>query len=173
MTWAGELQGRLESGTVNLSWATASELNPDAFSVERSVSGGEFERIGSVKAVGNSTAETGYQFSDSKLQPGLLRYRIRQLDIDGTFVLSNTVEVNVSGAVFQVFPNPTTNMLHVKSEEEKVSRVRIVDMSGKILFETTGKVLSFIDIHSLVPGVYVINFTSESGQRYSRRFIKQ
>ncbi|MEI9956490.1 MAG: hypothetical protein WDM90_09365 [Ferruginibacter sp.] len=48
-----------------LQWQTATEINSDYFNVERSSNGQDFEVIGKVKAVGNSSNIINYNFTDA------------------------------------------------------------------------------------------------------------
>ncbi|MBF9239253.1 T9SS type A sorting domain-containing protein [Hymenobacter sp. BT683] len=105
--------------TVALAWATASEKNSDRFEVERSRDGHAFERIGQVAAVGSSSSIQSYGFEDSQApktasSQGLIYYRLRQVDRDGTFSYSpvRTVKVGAglvgSQPTLALYPNPTT-----------------------------------------------------------------
>lgn len=94
-----------------ISWTTATELNSSAFVVERSAQPGEsFVAIGRVGAAGTSRSQHRYALRDAAAatQPGLLYYRLRQLDADGRAALS-PVAVLAAGpaaASFTLYPNP-------------------------------------------------------------------
>lgn len=97
---------------VQLRWATASEKNSQAFEVERSLNGEVFDPIGKVAAAGNSSASHHYALLDATL-PGsaaMLYYRLKQLDLDGTFSYSPVRTVALTHLLpysLAVFPNPT------------------------------------------------------------------
>ena len=94
-----------------ISWATATELNSSSFVVERSASpGGGFVAIGRVAAAGISTSQHRYALHDAEAatQPGLLYYRLRQVDADGRVTLSPVAVLAAGPAVagFTLYPNP-------------------------------------------------------------------
>ncbi|MGI4866411.1 MAG: hypothetical protein ACRYFZ_20970 [Janthinobacterium lividum] len=94
---------------VALAWTTASELNSAAFEVERSLDGRTFTRLGTVAAAGSSSSARSYGLLDAQL-PGaaLLYYRLKQVDLDGTFRYSPVRAVTLSGAAagLSLYPNP-------------------------------------------------------------------
>ena len=96
---------------VRLAWATASEKNSAGFEVERSGNGTDFARLGTVAAAGSSSSARSYGFLDAKL-PGaalLLYYRLKQVDLDGTFAYSPVRSVALTAkteAGLALFPNP-------------------------------------------------------------------
>lgn len=93
---------------VKLEWTTSSEIDNDRFEIERSGDDGQFEWIGSVPAVGNSTQMQQYHFFDQDPFRGLNQYRLRQVDISGGHVLSpvRTVMMPFAGQGAQLVPNP-------------------------------------------------------------------
>lgn len=98
-------------GTVLVEWKTASETNNRHFDVERSANGIDFTGIASVEAKGNKKDHslTSYQYTDPEPVPGISYYRLKQVDIDGTFKHYSIVSVESSGfgrAFVQVLPNP-------------------------------------------------------------------
>lgn len=96
-----------------LNWTTASELHSASFVVERSTNpAAGFIAVGQVAAAGSSTTTHQYSLRDAEaaLLPGTLYYRLRQLDQDGTAVLSGVVVLaaQADGAAFSLYPNPGT-----------------------------------------------------------------
>lgn len=96
-----------------LTWATATETLTDRFGVERLGPTGEWSEIGSVEATGNGTE---YQFLDADPGPtSPVLYRLRQIDLDGSFVYSNIASVNfpLTAGSTTVSPNPTFGPLTI------------------------------------------------------------
>jgi len=95
---------------VKLSWNTATEINNYGFEVERSVVKGEWEKIGFVNGNGNSNSPKDYSFVDDKVNAGKYSYRLKQIDNDGQFEYSKTIEVDINGVkkfeLTQNYPNP-------------------------------------------------------------------
>jgi hypothetical protein len=98
------------SGPVRLAWATASEVNSQAFEVERSLDGVAFSKVGQVAAAGTTTTARTYALLDAQLPTGAsqLYYRLRQVDQDGTAHYSPVRAVALAAAStgLSLYPNP-------------------------------------------------------------------
>jgi hypothetical protein len=69
---------------------------------------------------------------------------------------------------FQVYPNPTNNILHIQTSDSIVS-VKLVNILGQTVY--TG-LETAIDMHSLPIGMYYLHVTT-STQQYVEPIIKQ
>lgn len=91
------------SATVNnqkhviLNWATASELNNDFFTIERSIDGLTWEVVEFVNGNGTTPLRNDYNSQDVRPYSGLSYYRLKQTDFDGAFEYSNIVSVFIDG----------------------------------------------------------------------------
>src|SRR5690606_26093002 len=77
--------GKFVANGTLLEWATATEKDNNYFEIERSQDGKEFKAIGRVGGNNNSTSINRYNFTDKDQLPGLVYYRLKQVDNDGTF----------------------------------------------------------------------------------------
>ncbi|HLG34299.1 MAG TPA: T9SS type A sorting domain-containing protein [Bacteroidia bacterium] len=127
---------------VKCSWQTASEINNDYFTVERSSDGKDFIAVENINGAGNSSSTKTYSFSDENVSTGIFYYRLRQTDFDGTSTCSKaiTVVMNESGEVSQVsidkvYPNPFSESFAVSfnSPAREDVEITIMDVSGKIM----------------------------------------
>ncbi|MCB2203490.1 T9SS type A sorting domain-containing protein [bacterium] len=109
------LTAALEGKQVQLRWEVATESNNHGFEVQRSFNAGaDWEVIGFVPGRGNSNAWKEYRFADAVTSThrdvGLVRYRLRQVDNDGSETYSPTVDVRIDAptgiALAQNYPNP-------------------------------------------------------------------
>lgn len=77
---------------VELKWSTETEINLSHFMVERSTDGINFSNAALVFAYGNTTSKSDYAFADniSKLQAGVVYYRISSIGADGKSQYSDT-----------------------------------------------------------------------------------
>lgn len=99
---------------VTLNWSTATETNNAGFQIERSkkldVRSEEWNSIGFVNGSGTTTKIKSYSYKDENLAAGKYLYRLKQIDLDGTFEYSNIIEAEVlSPSEFileQNYPNP-------------------------------------------------------------------
>ncbi len=90
-----------------LKWSTATEMNNSGFDVERctmlnTASATGWQKIGFVAGAGTANAPHEYSFTDKNITSGRYTYRLEQIDRDGSFKYSQSVEVEV-GTVPQVF----------------------------------------------------------------------
>lgn len=95
--------------SVQLNWSTATETNNAGFEVEKQQNDA-WLKIGYVEGHGTTNAPQSYSFVDAQAQ-GRVVYRLKQIDRDGAFTYSNSVEV--TGAVVPAalslqgnYPNP-------------------------------------------------------------------
>ena len=177
VTWLGLEATRTTDG-VNVSWKTASEFNSDYFQVERSSDGEDFEVLGYVNAAGNSTEVQSYGFLDMNPAGNSLRYRIRQVDIDGKFDYSNTVELIISSQDLFVYPNPASDKIHIMLPQvEESMNVQVLDMNGRIWFrqnfERAAKEGIDLDVTTLPDAVYVVLVNFADGRQHQVRIVKQ
>lgn len=67
-----------------IQWSTATEINNDYFTLERSVDGLNWEEIANVNGAGNSSVTLNYSFRDYGYVPGISYYRLSQTDYNGS-----------------------------------------------------------------------------------------
>jgi hypothetical protein len=96
--------------SVNLNWSTASELNNSGFEVQRKSENSNWMKIGFVKGAGTTTEHNTYFFSDKSPNQGIVSYRLKQIDFDGTVSYSKVVNVDFNSPtdfkLNQNYPNP-------------------------------------------------------------------
>lgn len=122
---------------VELHWITATELNNDFFTIERSADGQLFQPIATIQGAGTSSQQQTYQATDNQPSSDVLFYRLKQTDFDGQFSYSHTVEVHIEPTKSQltVFPNPSKNQFFSLQgwDVHKSFTLRLIDHTGKIL----------------------------------------
>ncbi len=108
------LEGQnLQIGTM-LTWSTAFEEDNSIFIVEKSEDGANFGNLGTVEGAGNSMDIREYNFLDIMATASRTYYRLKQVDIDGSFSYSDVVSVP------QVFTNNfmVARMSNVATQDE-------------------------------------------------------
>lgn len=95
---------------VDLTWLTASEINSSHFEIERSIDNKNYLTLGNTLAAGNSTIVKSYQFTDEEPYTGTTYYRLKIVDLDGSFEYSPVRAVYyLNDKNLNVFPNPVTD----------------------------------------------------------------
>jgi hypothetical protein len=99
-----------------LKWQTASELNNDYFTLEKSFDNQKWTFIAKINAAGNSTSLQNYSFLMNNEESNKLTYfRLKQTDFDGHYsysskiILENCVK---SPLTFELYPNPSNGTLY-------------------------------------------------------------
>ena len=87
---------RVEKSLV-LEWTTASELNFDYFSVERSSNGTDFIEIFQIKGHGTTNERHNYKLQDNQPLIGKNYYRLKSVDFDEYTEYFNVVVADYSG----------------------------------------------------------------------------
>lgn len=154
-----------KNNTVLLNWKTVSEENTNSFHIERSTNGKDFTNIGVVTAAGNSSAEQYYSFIDAN--PTIMNfYRLQTIDKDGKFTYSRTVAFKLArNRLFEVFPLPATNILHVQLLSSDKGNAQLIDISGRVhkcVPILAGESAFQIDISALHPGIYYLKSGNET-----------
>ncbi|HQI41374.1 MAG TPA: T9SS type A sorting domain-containing protein [Ignavibacteriaceae bacterium] len=165
---------------VELNWTTATELNNNGFQIERS-NGSEYRTVGFVAGHGTSTNVHNYTFVDQNVEAGSYSYRLKQIDLDGTFEYSNTIEVEVLGlrefALGQNYPNPfnpSTTINFSLAVDSKVS-LKVFNVLGQEVASLVNGQMSAgsqkisFDASSLNSGVYFYRLDADGidGQKFS------
>ena len=101
----------LSEQSVELIWKTATEVNNYGFDIERKIKEGDWSKLSFVNGHGNSNSPKFYSFVDNSVEEsGNYYYRLKQIDIDGTYEYSEIVEANLGAPnkfeLNQNFPNP-------------------------------------------------------------------
>lgn len=123
-----------------VSWTVADELNVKEYVVERSVDGVNFVAAGTVAYRDNGGAQQTYTFNDASVlgSNGTVYYRIRQVDIDGRFMISKVVfyKSGQNKTGLTVLRNPVVNneiMLNISAERQGSAELQLIDIKGRVL----------------------------------------
>ncbi|CAN5372699.1 hypothetical protein BH10BAC1_BH10BAC1_04270 [soil metagenome] len=176
---------QLEGNKVNLNWSTATEINNDFFTIEKSTDGTNFEFVTKVNGAGNSTAVLNYSTIDLSPLGGISYYRLKQTDYNGVSSLSILTEIQYFGEgnfSFDVFPNPNdgrTFNVGVNAEKGNEVEVIIYDQVGRPVYSKTistegngNNVYSVTPSVQLSPGLYMVTAKSLNSIHTKRLVVK-
>ena len=151
------LQVQYTNGISLLNWNTSTEVNGSRFEIEHSTNGASFDPIGTVPAVGNSSAKVYYKYDDKQVTPGVNYYRLKIYDRDGQYTYSNIVTINavIKGVnITGVYPNPFMDKVQmtISTETNQQVIIRLFDNVGRLVktqAEQVDKGLSNLTLNNL------------------------
>lgn len=128
----------LEVNKVNLNWITSSEVNADRFEIEKSTDAINFQKIGTVKAKGNTNLEQQYNIYDNTPFSGTNYYKLVQYDKDGKKIVHGirSVNYNINSKLrCIVYPNPANQQAYLQIETSVAGKgeIKLVDGVGRIV----------------------------------------
>ena len=148
---------------VLLSWSTSTETNNQGFEIERSGSSSGSDMwttIGFVKGHGTVTEANSYSFTDRNAAREDYSYRLKQIDLDGSFEYSNVVEIGYAGpAVFtleQNYPNPFNPSTSISYSIPEDGFVNL------IVYDVTGKEVRRLVSGRQQAGAHTVSFNAEN-----------
>lgn len=175
---------------VHLHWETATELNNFGFEVQRMEEGGEWRPVGFVAGKGTVFYPQIYDWDDwldnldvPLSQQQLLRYRLKQMDRDGSYEYSPVVDVAftpLAGPLsLEVYPSPCTDraVASLRLSEQAAVTAGVFDVTGKLLISVlegaslaAGNHAVTLPVQTLTPGVYLLRVSAPTGTT-TKRFV--
>lgn len=172
-----DINVQLQNADAVVYWSTAQELNNKGFDVLRSYDGVTFEKVGFVTGKGSTSSTSQYSFTDKNILPNItVYYRLKQVDLDGRFVLSNIVNTKLIKLTTTLWPSPAKAVINVSIPAQPgKGKLTLVNIAGKVLATKTttdaGGIFTF-DVRSLPAGVYLVKLVSGSNNS-TYRFVKE
>lgn len=151
---------------VKLEWTTASEKNNDYFTIERSLDGKSWEGLRKIYGAGNSSSDLHYVGWDDSPSFGLIYYRLKQTDFDGSFTYSSIEIVHFQyEEKIKIYPNPVRNQLHVEWNMIEKPGIVLETFLGQIidlrpLVSSNNKIV--FNTSYLAKGVYLLKIIAGS-----------
>ncbi|MCU0417852.1 MAG: glycoside hydrolase family 9 protein [Cytophagaceae bacterium] len=163
----------LNHSTQQILWSTVSETQSAYFEVERSEDGITFTTIQRIAAAGNSASIQYYQIQDAYTLNRTVYYRIRQVDLDGTFTYSSTLSLHPTDAFsLQVFPNPSKYNLTVRSNLP-IQNITLLNALGQPLASWSVESDTYsVPVQDLPAGMYYLQ-CELGNSREVRAFVKE
>ena len=143
---------------VTINWTTASEINNDYFSIERSENGHEFTEVLHVSGAGNSTENLHYSAIDEHPVFGTSYYRLKQTDYDGRSTNSQIASIKIEKAPqLNIYPNPADNYFTVSYEGVRNFNIIMTSITGNIFYERKNLVgETKINAQDFPKGIYYV-----------------
>lgn len=169
--------GRNNGNSNSLTWLVENEINLSRYELQRSENGRDFTTIATVGANGSRE----YSYTDNKLEQPVYFYRLKSIDMDGTYAYSTVVKLNgpVKKISMMATPNPFGNVmkLSIASPAKEAAVLVLTDLGGKTILKRNVNLLQGVNnieldrLPALAAGTYILNLVSAQSNT-SIRVIK-
>ncbi len=167
---------------VKITWSTATEINNEFFSLERSEDGVEFYEIARIEGNGNSNEMIEYSFEDDSYKSGVAYYRLTQVDFDGQYEIFKAirVETNIGETEnsFNVFPTVVTQgKVTIEGDQPfTVKDIQVISLTGASnVYQPNTTEVGFrnveVNMNGMENGLYLMKMVSENGDEMTSRII--
>ena len=164
-----------------LTWVTASEINNDYFTLEKSVDGLEFYVLAKVQGAGTKNSPSFYKLIDTYPTEGISYYKLLQTDFDGKNKLLHTISLDYKNRFFSVFPNPVKQediKFYYSSTVDESATIELLSNLGKVVYAnewknlpTTNQVTIIGNSSGFPAGLYFIRVSGKKGSFFSKVII--
>ncbi len=146
---------------VQLLWITTNEVKTKRFEIETSTNGNKWNTIATINAK-NATSTNSYAYN-TIASAGINYYRLKMIDITGSFTFSTvqTVEVLSKTDLFTISPNPA-NSYAILSFDKTIKKavINIVNASGKTIYSNKVNLTSSnnftLPVNQFCSGIYMV-----------------
>jgi hypothetical protein len=161
---------------VSLSWQTLTEINNKGFEIQRSTDGIAWGNIGFVNGSINSSIAKDYDFIDANPLPGIIFYRLAQVDLDDKTTYSPIVSISfLQPGIFYITNNPGNGLykLYIANPGNEKINFSIIDAAGKRIISKVynGPGYQTIDITNYSSGIYLLQI-QKGNDVFTERIIK-
>lgn len=180
--------GHMTENKIKLRWKTATETNNYGFEVQKKIDLGMWNAVGFVSGNGTSSTYHSYSYTDQlgNVPFSEARYRLKQIDRDGTFTYSNELVFSSTQPIVKdltIYPNPmndgsTATISFHLSIDDYVS-IDLYNMQGervKVVVDreylTSGLHFRTTNLNGLPSGNYFVRLRYE-GSTFSGRILIQ
>ncbi|PSL33667.1 putative secreted protein (Por secretion system target) [Dyadobacter jiangsuensis] len=155
-----------EAGQAHLYWETTEEINSGYFEIQRSSDAQNWHILGSMPAKGNSRQLNKYTFTDKYPVPSTSYYRLRSVDLDGSYSLSSIASVAMTEQnQTLIYPVPAAAGVWIEGGGLN-KKVELINLRGDIMKKW--KITSdrdYLEMGSLRQGLYLIRVEGGAAQR--------
>jgi len=168
--------GEVSGDEIGLSWATSFEEKFDYFIVEKSKEGMDFSEIGPIPSLQETESPyKEYGFTDNRPYSGLNYYRLKAVDLDGTYEYHKVIAVHFEKDLYEsnFYPNPSEgSVITIVNPNRKATKAWILDSRGQQIFECLLKPFEneILFDQKLAPGIYFLYV--DGSEKPSRMMVR-
>lgn len=172
---------------IQLKWVTASEINNDYFTLEKSMDGRNYGFLAKIPGAGNSNNKLYYQWIDRENNSSPVYYRLSQTDYDGKMEYFRPLVIRVkrsdqpASRNLTLSPNPfnTTFSMEIISNEEQSAELQLYGLDGKLIsnkvyaLQQGNNTLFYTDNGQLPDGIYIAVVKTSGQEIKSGKIVKR
>ena len=168
-------------GEIAFEWLTATEINNDYFTIEKSTDGRFFEEVLNVKGAGNSSRKINYATKiayESQEKP--VYYRLKQTDYNGAYSYSQSVSFQGCGKEFyvRVLNNGNSDgkniMIDINSKDNVLLSLSLYDAAGRLI-EYRDRVVAnnnVIEFNTVASGMYFLQIAGANSNYVEKIIVR-
>jgi hypothetical protein len=164
----------VQEDKILLNWVTSTETNNLGFEIQRRANDYSWTKLGFIDGRGTTTEKSIYSFIDKNPIDGKSYYRLKQIDLDGSFKIFNSVQVDFATindfSLGQNYPNPFNPITDINFSLAKSGTVtlKVFNVLGSEVatlvddFMEAGKHTIQFNAKSLTSGIYFYTIKSNT-----------
>ncbi|MFM6983558.1 MAG: T9SS type A sorting domain-containing protein [Chitinophagaceae bacterium] len=169
--------GELVENQTNIQWTSAKQENFKHFVLEKNNSNGNWFELATINPDNSNSTIQNYFYADINPGEGDIYYRLKMVDLDGSFKYSATISFNtvMDGSDIVSFPVPAENQLNLSGLSLKGSTVSIMNNMGQVLELPVIYANDFvsIDLSNIPAGYYVYKVIRNGQIIIAKSFIRE
>jgi len=162
--------GTVIGNDVLIQWSTVSEINNKGFELERTEKKNpeQWEYLTFIEGNGTSNNYHNYEFIDKNLPAGSFLYRYKQINFDGSYSYSLTLEIDIYApsdfSLSQNYPNPFNPVTTIKFaipsnvKPSLAAGRRETSIVKLIIFDMLGREVATLVNEEKQPGTYEVKW---------------
>lgn len=150
-----------EGETIYLEWETLIEINNEGFEIMHSQNSSDWSVIDFVLGENEGAY---YQYAHENPSLGDNYYRLKQIDLDGAFNLSEIrhAKIETLREEVKIYPNPTYDFINI-SGSTSLEYAFVFNVEGQLIKQSTVEESARLDLSDLDSGVYFVKVSNENG----------
>ena len=153
-------RGELNQSSLELEWATVTEVDNDYFEVKHSTDGKNFKTLNQVNGVGQSTELETYGFIHRNPEFGYNYYRLIQHDYDGKNELVGSIIINNNGSNnISLYPSAASDQIFFEGIEGE-GLAEIFSIDGNLVSKQQLK-NNTLQVRELRTGLYFVKINNQ------------
>ncbi len=175
-----DFNGAVQNATVLLKWKTENEKNINYYEVQHSFNGRDYEFLGNVRSLGESSLENNYSTLDARAG-AINYYRLKIVDKNGSSIFSKIISVNMPGARQKIYvlTNPFKNDINLRlvNQPKEQVNLKLYNTAGSLIvaknFQSGSNFIQFaLPSNTLSKGIYLLE-AKVDGELFTYRLVKE